>query len=302
MRIFLRVLLAVGVLMAAAPAVTSAGIFRRCEPRSCRRCTRPVINCCCPAAIPAATVVPQTTMVPVTETQYVQQPIMTQRDVVETQYRNEAFTTTVPKTVFDTVTVDEGSYQQVWVPRVVQKQVSRTIYEQQTAYRQVPYQYTRRVSEVQMQTVPRQTVRYVPSTTGYTTVMNGGSMLMGSSMQTGTVFNSPTMVTGSTFATPTFATPAFSATPAPSAVPASMIGNTALSPDPRFSSTNYSPVTPQGIETDSGLVPAPADSPIMPRNTLNDRGTTTTSRSSMFAPAPSAASAWRAASRGTFSR
>jgi hypothetical protein len=124
----------------------------------CQTCRQPCGHCNCQA--PAA---PQTAYQPVVETQYAQQPVWQQRDVVATEYRNETVLETVPATVVENVTVDEGSYQTVWVPRLTTKAVARTTYQTRTACRTVPYQVTRRVSECTAQTVPYQAVRYVPT-------------------------------------------------------------------------------------------------------------------------------------------
>jgi hypothetical protein len=110
-------------------------------------------------------VIQQTTLQPVVETQYRQEQVVTAKSVVETHYRNEAYTETVPVTAYDTVTVDEGGYQQVWVPKLVCKQVPKTVYQQRAACRTVPFQVTKCVPEVSTRTVPVQTVRYVATTT-----------------------------------------------------------------------------------------------------------------------------------------
>jgi hypothetical protein len=124
----------------------------------CQTCRQPCGHCSCQA--PAA---PQMTYQPVVETQYAQQPVLQQRDVVATEFRNEAVLETVPATVVENVTVDEGSFQTVWVPRLTTRAVARTSYQTRTALRTVPYQVTRRVSEYATQSVPYQTVRYVPT-------------------------------------------------------------------------------------------------------------------------------------------
>src|SRR5215831_17812410 len=129
----------------------------------CKTCRQPCGRCTCrTAAAPA--VVPQTTYQPVIETQYAQQPVLQQRDVLATEYRTEPVIETIPATVVENVTVDEGSYQTVWVPRLTTKAVARTTYQSRTAYRTVPYQVSRRISEYATQAVPYQTVRYIPTT------------------------------------------------------------------------------------------------------------------------------------------
>jgi hypothetical protein len=150
------------------PQSLSAGLFGFGECNHCRHqhpcqrhrdpCQTCQINpCACAAPVPQVVVRPQVQMVP----QTVSVPQVTYRDVTRTEYRTEAQTQTVPVTTYQTVTVDEGSWQQVWVPRMVQKQVPQVSYQQQVSYRQVPYQVTQRVPEVSYQTqttmVPRTT-------------------------------------------------------------------------------------------------------------------------------------------------
>lgn len=122
----------------------SAGRFDGC----CRVCRQP--QCCCTAPAPQACQVPQ------------------QRDVVTTEYRNEAITETVPSTIYENVMVDEGGYQTVWVPRLTTRSVARTIYQARTSYRTVPYQVTRRINDFGIQAAPAQTVRLAPTTSGST--------------------------------------------------------------------------------------------------------------------------------------
>src|SRR4029077_14845519 len=93
----------------------------------CQTCRQPCGHCTCTA--------PRTTYQPVVETQYTQQPVLQQRDVVATEYRNETVLETVPTTVVENVTVDEGSYQTVWVPRLTTKAVARTTYQTRAADR-----------------------------------------------------------------------------------------------------------------------------------------------------------------------
>jgi hypothetical protein len=92
----------------------------------------------------------------------VPQQIVTYQDVPRTEYRQEAYLETIPRTVYENVTVDEGGYQTVWVPKPVTRSVARTVYQQQLSYRTVPYQTTQRVAQTSTRFVPQQTVGYVP--------------------------------------------------------------------------------------------------------------------------------------------
>src|SRR5258708_10009070 len=128
----LFVVLATGVSNVVPNPVKAGG--RNC---GCQTCRQPCGHCNCQA--PST---PQTAYQPVVETQYAQQPVLQQRDIVETEYRNETVLETVPATVVENVTVDEGSYQTVWVPRLTSRAVARTSYQTGTAYRTGPYQWT----------------------------------------------------------------------------------------------------------------------------------------------------------------
>jgi hypothetical protein len=118
----------------------------------CQACQLPPARCACEPPV----------LRPVVETQYTRRPVVREREEVATQYRTEAVRERVPTTVMEDVTVDEGGYQTVWVPRLTTKQVARTVYQTRTSYRSVPYQVTRRVPEYGCETVPQQVVRYVP--------------------------------------------------------------------------------------------------------------------------------------------
>lgn len=67
------------------------------------------------------------------------------RPVVRTEMRPQATLVNVPVQVTKQVTVDEGSYQQVWVPRMVTRPVTETIVQQQVQYRNVPVQVVQQV-------------------------------------------------------------------------------------------------------------------------------------------------------------
>ena len=243
----------------------------------CKTCRQSCGRCTCRA--PACpTVVPQTTYQPVIETQYAQQPVLQQRDVLTTEYRTEPVTETVPATVVENVLVDEGSFQTVWVPRLTSKAVARTTFQTRTSYRTVPYQVSRRVSEYATQTVPYQTVRYYPAT--------------GSSLAYSTA---PGLSTA-------FLPPISSASPVLSGSYPTIASTSPIFPTPSASSIYPTPSTSQ-IATNAGSVVPDARyadtpaTPIKPRSASSsdrysdfrsaDRGT------SLFVPAPSAAQVWQ---------
>ncbi|MFM9960768.1 MAG: hypothetical protein ACKV2Q_06035 [Planctomycetaceae bacterium] len=137
-------------------AVLSAISVMSCETRvsaqwfsgGCRTCQQPVNQCQCQSHQP------------VVQTELVPRQVMTYRNEVTTQYRQEAITQNVPVTTYHDVVVDEGSYQTVYVPKQVTKRIPQVSYQPQVAYRSVPYQVTRQVPQVVTQMVAQPTVRY----------------------------------------------------------------------------------------------------------------------------------------------
>ena len=75
-------------------------------------------------------------------------PAPTWQNVSRLEYRLQPQVQTVPVTRHRTVTVDEGGWHKIWVPKPVVKQVPETVYQPQTVYRSVPYQVTRQVPQV----------------------------------------------------------------------------------------------------------------------------------------------------------
>lgn len=113
---------------------------------------------------PQPVVQTHTRLQPVTETQYRQEQYTVYRDVPRIDYRVEQQAVTVPVTSYRQVTVDEGNYQQVWVPKLVSKAIPETVYQQQTVCKTVPVQTTQRIAETATRTVPYQSVKYIPQT------------------------------------------------------------------------------------------------------------------------------------------
>ena len=93
----------------------------------------------------APMMIPQASMCP--------QQVMTYRDIPKTVMRQEAIQVQVPTTTYQQVSVDEGAFQQVWVPRMVTKNVPRTVMTTQVQYRQVPQTVMERVPQVSYQNV-----------------------------------------------------------------------------------------------------------------------------------------------------
>ena len=303
---FVRGSLVLVALMSVLPGMAEAQLFGRhckhCHGHKCRckRCDMPMNQCPCGTPTPCATCVPQTTLQPVVETHYAQQPVIQQRDIVETQYRQEPVVETVPATAIECVTVDEGAYQQVWVPKVVTKQVAKTVYQQRTSYRSVPYQVTRRVAECTTQTVPYQTVRYVPTNSS---TLAFGSITPGLGMASAPVIGSPIVQNSTTWqSSVAAATPSFGINPTPvaSAVHSPVVPPPVPSPgqvpDASISQSALTPISPRTASRDSAMgdykVAPRNDTPIAPQ---------ASSGPSMFVPAPSAAAVWRTP-RGTVTR
>lgn len=106
----------------------------------------------------------QTTLRPIVDTHWRPQQYTACQSVTRTLIRRHAETVTVPVTVNRQVTVDEGCYQLVWVPKPVTRNVPETRYQQQVCYRDVPYQVTEQVPTLQTRMVPYHSVRYVRET------------------------------------------------------------------------------------------------------------------------------------------
>ena len=98
---------------------------------------------------------------PVVTTQLRPQQVTTYRDVTETHLQRQQVVENVPVTTCKNVTVDEGGYQMVWVPKPVTKQVTQTTVRQQVKTVEVPVQVTRRVPQLTTQMVPVPSVQYV---------------------------------------------------------------------------------------------------------------------------------------------
>ena len=122
----------------------------------------PVCDPACNICPPAKQICTCTTLNPVVDTRYHKQQVVNYCDVKKTCYRQEQFCYTVPVTKYNCVTVDEGHYQTIWVPKPVVKQIPRTEYQQRTGCRTVPYEVTQKVPQVSTICVPEHRVRYVP--------------------------------------------------------------------------------------------------------------------------------------------
>lgn len=184
MSLMLRSLIVFATITCGAYQVAEGQIVRRALSKifcyKCNRydcgCAQPVLtahqpDCCVPpptqsvgGPVAQSCTKTCTTVHPVVETRYRKENYTTCRTECRTAYRQEAFCETVPTTCVENVTRDEGCYQMVWVPKPVTRQVAKTVYQQRTNYRTVPYQYTVQVPELKCRVVPEQRVRYVQKT------------------------------------------------------------------------------------------------------------------------------------------
>ena len=293
MRPFLWAWMLLGGAFAVMPLPVEAQLFRRRG--CCDRCEMPHANCTCAQATPVV----QTQLRPVVQTQLRQQQVTTFRDVTETHIRNETVVQNVPVTTYRQVTVDEGAYQSVWVPKPVTKQVAQTVIQQQAQTRAVPYQVTRRVPQVTTQLVPVQTIQHVAEVVPMA-AWTPPPVHFQAAASSCNVCNSQF---SSAFAPPQYFAPQIGAAMTPSiqyapatasiqTMPAISVPlpQTALSPlpTPENSSEQWqtipsrtSSVSPSQFEPQSRYVPMPTDEA---RNSI--------SRSAKFVPAPSAATVW----------
>lgn len=91
------------------------------------------------------------------------QPVVSFQDVPRTQIQRQAVSVNVPVTTYNQVTVDQGSYQQVWVPRPVTKVVPQTVMQSQIQYRDVAVQTVERIPQYHTVVVPQPQMTYVQS-------------------------------------------------------------------------------------------------------------------------------------------
>jgi hypothetical protein len=240
----MRGVVALAMMLVVGPVLSTAGMFDSC----CVKCRKVRVKCCCPSYCPPP------------------MPVC-----VQPSYRMEPVTEQVPVTTYDTVCVDEGSFKQVWVPKVVAKQVPRTVMQTRVSYRRVA-----------VDPCP-------PSGMGLPGMMPGAMPQSQGTMPASTLPNS----TPQTFSNETFSTPGLSVPTlgTPSANPTSV---TPL-PSGNLSGTGADRLVP--MPTDSGSV-----TPILPRGASNTptpiqpRMATqpgTNASASRFSAPPSAAMVWR---------
>jgi hypothetical protein len=228
---------------------------------------------------------------------------VTYKNVTRTEYRLQPYIQTVPVTTYTQVTVDEGQWHKIWVPKPVMKQIPQTVYQQQTTYRQVPYQVTQRIPQVSY----RQTTTMVPSVThqqfGSTACNTCGTIGWGG-------YQAP--ITASPIYSPyTYGTPTISSYPAtigttPTiAMPATQpiqLGREIMPLDRRSANaaSDLNPVpdpkyldTPRTSAYDEWPSESRTSRSVEPRTSQRQEPIRTSNANSRFVPAPSAISVWR---------
>ena len=288
MSFLLRGILAVLLVSTLLPEIHQAHATAKKEVR-CRKCRKLVQSCVCPpvhsAASPGVITTSETEMHPVYETRFRQEQTVTEREITETCYRKESYKETVPVHTTRKVTVDEGCYKMVWVPKIVTKELPETHYVERVAYRTVPYTVTRKIPEVTTKTVPYNVVKYVPATTVKQTYPG-----------------TPTCAQAASYAPPSCAAPfASCAAPLPTYVPPAPSSDAPLSPmppEPEASrETYYVPASSPRISAVTLRGPEPSE-PSLPTYTTGTRSTLRgSSAAGKFRPATTSAAAAFAARR-----
>ena len=125
-----------------------------------------VCDCAAPASCAAPVTCAAPAVRPVVETDCVTEQCVTWRDVCETTYRRVPRCETVAVNRPRLVTVDEGCWQRVWVPRKVTRAVPCVEYETRRTWETVPCTVRRRVPRRTTRVVPVRRVRYVPCEAG----------------------------------------------------------------------------------------------------------------------------------------
>ncbi len=109
----------------------------------------------CSSCPPVATVAPCGTCAPA---------FVSYQAIPQLHYQRQAVIQQVPVTSYQQITVDEGSYQMVWVPRPVTRTVAQTFLQPQIAYRDVAVQTHQIIAHVQPPLVPHGVAYTIPDT------------------------------------------------------------------------------------------------------------------------------------------
>jgi hypothetical protein len=90
--------------------------------------------------------------------------IVSSQAIPQIHYQRQAVIQQVPVTSYQQVTVDEGSYQMVWVPRPVTRTVAQTFLQPQIAHRDVAIQTHQIVAQIQTPLAPYGVAYTTPET------------------------------------------------------------------------------------------------------------------------------------------
>ena len=220
---------------------------------------------------------------PVVTTSFAPRQVTSFCDVTETQVCHKQVVENIPVTTCQNVTVDEGGYQMVWVPKPVTRQVAQTSVRQQVKTVSVPVQVTKRIPQVSTQMVPVQTVQYVNETVP----VGPMAMAMALTCNTcggGSAMNSQLFIPQArAYSAPIQASPYATAIPT---MPAITVPSTrsagGLAPSPQ-------------IPIPSSSVPSPYEETVPARGGLSPREELTVPprQTSRFTGVPSAAAVWQ---------
>lgn len=242
---------------------------RKLARRYFRRCA-PVTSCCPQVCTPPP-------------------PRICYQDIICTEYRMVPQTRNVPVTTYKQVTVDEGGWQRVWVPKMVTKQIPQTCYRQETTYVRQPYQVRKRVP-----------VMSSPAPSTCTDCMNGSPSIMSPSptivpsTPTPSTVPTPSPMSSTSLdmnAYPTVAPyPTVAAYPTVSAQPAAAwngatTGPALASSGPAFSTSPALLSTPD-MQANSEWQTIPS------QTAYDDSPAQSASARGAFVPAPTAATVW----------
>ena len=241
---------------------------------------------CCDRPGPMNCTISQTRSV--VTTQLRPQQVTTFCDVTETQVQHRQVVENIPVTTCKNVTVDEGGYQMVWVPKPVTKQVAQTTVRQQVKTVAVPVQVTRRVPQMATQMVPVQSVQYVTEHVPVQAMAMSGPAC--DSCGNGQAFGAPMFAPQLGFLSQPYQPAPYTSAAVP-LMPAITIPTpqTASVPTPIYQPGKVKPESFPARSAPDAYETVPARSVPNPR----DEATAPARKPSMFSGVPSAAAVWQ---------
>ncbi|QDV49001.1 hypothetical protein [Gimesia fumaroli] len=251
---------------------------RKLARRYFRRCA-PVTSCCPGVCTPPP-------------------PRICYQDVICTEYRMIPQTRNVPVTTYKQVTVDEGCWQRVWVPKMVTKQIPQTCYRRETTYVRQPYQVRKRVPVMSSPSTCTDCMNGTPSMLSPSIVPSTPTPVP-STVPTPTPMSSTSLDMGAypTLAPTVGAYPTVPAYPTVAAQPAVSWGGTTSGPalassGPAFSTSPTLLQVPE-LQSNSEWQTIPSqNSYLKTQSAYDDSASRTANAKGAFVPAPSAATVW----------